>query len=838
MSSKLNEVLQRLQNRGETDLATELESLIEATASDQTSEEDRIPVSRRFLAQAAHEIRQGRLDVGHDYVGAAIEAFRTESKNETVTVPQTVLAELDSGKLDAAPSSSFMFPMPDDLGQSPEFASAEDEVVHAFANVLLSGGYTDEAKAYLTGHAHQISTEGDETMKSDRQTLEKLQAKFKKDGNVAMAKAVNEIIADLEEGSEEMEVKEDEAKGEGSEDGSGSEDAPAPEAKPVLEVEPPAKEEEEAKTEASAALKTGDLKKAKACLAKAQKLERLRIVAALIKAGDMELAMEGLEEDQEGQGGYAAEDAPEVKPVEEPKAEEVPEEAKQVADADKPAEEPKAEEGSEEKPAELPPVGETPAPASDEEVAASKLEAAVKQAVESKNMPRAKKGVETLAKLESRVVAGVKKAEQELKDEALASEGYSIWAKVRKAHLTAQVIVAEAEGDKETCEKAMEAMEKLDGDENLDETLDQGKEAQSVELTTAPVLPQGGVEEAEDFDIGLDLGDDEAVEESGSEEGSEEGSKEGSSEEGSEKGSGSDEAGEKSSEEGSGEEADAMKYECLQSLEEIKGMKADRNGLAFTFWADSTGKNPYWTVQANGKPIAEIHLNDQENSTEIRAFFSDEGKYPQAVAQSVENVGLYEMLKGVKARFYANEIHKSSLVKSLREKAVADVAETRVEKLADLRRDFVDAISVAAEALNKGLMKKPNTLKAAFVKTLASYGIHNPALVVEAAFAEGFNPFVDQVIADAQEYLEMPKDAFAHAKRMILSAENVAHAQASQLFDGTLGQRLQQNSLPLGSVPATQEAPALESEVQASLRQTSEREKNMGLRKKLRLSVK
>lgn len=809
MSSTLNEALQRLQNRGETALATELESLIEATATDQAN--TRIPLSRRLLAQAAHEVRQGRLNVGHDYIGAAIESYRAEARNQQPEVSDAVIAHLDETKADAAPTQSFLVPMPEGLDKSPEFEGAGDEVVHAFANLFIAGGYPEEARAYLSGHASLKNTQGDDEMRSDRKTLEKLQTKFRKDGNSALAKAVKEIIADLEDeddDEDELEACPEGKEGKADADDEEKEDevkteeiAPVAEEKPVLEVEPPAKEETEAKQEAAAALKSGNLKKAKASLAKAQKFARLRIVAALIKAGDMELAMEGLDEDEEGSGGYAADDQPEVKPVEEPK-EDAPEDVKEVEDSDKPAEDKEDAPAAPAEP-EATPVGK--APASDEEVSANKLTAAVKKAVKTKQLVKAKKGVKALAMLEQQIVAGVKKAEEQIKDEALAAEGYNVWKGVRKAHLQAMAVVAEAEEDDKTFDRAMQAMEKLDKDEVGEEKLDD----------TLECAPEQAKSEPQDDDFDIDLDNLDADDADGKE--------------------GKADAEDKEDEES--EEADAMKYECLQSMEEVKAMKVERNGLAMTFWSDEKGVSPYWTVQANGKPIAEIHLADQKNSEEIRAFFCDESKYPQAVEQSASSVGLYDMLTGVSARFYANAVNNADFAKKMKAQAMASVSEARVEKLADLRRDFVDAIAVSAEALNKGIMKKPNTLKAAFVKTLSNLGVHNSALVVEAAFAEGFNSFMDQVVADAQEYLEMPKDAFAHAKKMILEATNVAHAQASQLFDGTLGQRMQQNNMPLNNVPSSQEAPAREAEIQASLRASQEKP-TKELRRRIRLSDK
>lgn len=276
-----------------------------------------------------------------------------------------------------------------------------------------------------------------------------------------------------------------------------------------------------------------------------------------------------------------------------------------------------------------------------------------------------------------------------------------------------------------------------------------------------------------------------------------------------------------------------MSYEVLQSLEEIKAMKVTREALAFTFWEDETGNAPYYVVQASGKPIGEIHLVDQDNSSDIRAYFCDEQKYAKALGQSVENTNLYEMLKGVNARFYANEIEHSALASQIRAEVSASTSSDRTEKLASLRKDFLDAMMVAAQALNKGIYQdKPNPLKSAFAKVLSSYGIANPAIAVESAFKDGGAAFFESVMDAASEYLEMPKEAFAHAKKMVEQATNVAHAAAHNFSDMSIGERLSHNSLPMGSVPAAQEAPVLASHFD------TERYNRDSLRSRLKLSHK
>jgi hypothetical protein len=194
------------------------------------------------------------------------------------------------------------------------------------------------------------------------------------------------------------------------------------------------------------------------------------------------------------------------------------------------------------------------------------------------------------------------------------------------------------------------------------------------------------------------------------------------------------------------------------------------------------------------------------------------------------------MLKGVNARFYAHGVTKSALAKTLKTEVEASMKDLRAERLGTLRADFVESMICAADALNKGLISgKSNPLKRSFVDKLASLGFSNPAVVVEECFASSFRPYLDQVIADAQEYLEMPKEAFAHTKRMISSASNVALAQASQFGDETLSQRLTRRSMPLAPSVEAQDAP---SEVDAALRNMSASEKQNDMKRRLRLGMK
>jgi hypothetical protein len=81
----------------------------------------------------------------------------------------------------------------------------------------------------------------------------------------------------------------------------------------------------------------------------------------------------------------------------------------------------------------------------------------------------------------------------------------------------------------------------------------------------------------------------------------------------------------------------------------------------------------------------------------------------------------------------------------------------------------------------------------------------------------------------------MPKEAFAHTKKMISAASNVAVAQASQFSDESLVERLSRRSMPLSHADEAFDAPA---EVDAALRNMSATEKQNDMKRRLRLGSK
>jgi hypothetical protein len=458
MSRKLKAELQRLKEIGGVEsLASELDAFIETL---ETSEHS-IPLSRKLLAEAAQAIRSNALDVAHDFIGTAIEAYTQERVGGELSLPKEVSANLNAG--DVPPEGTLDgVPFPELPIDPPSYEQASEEVVSGFANLLVTAGYVEEASKYLSGYKTLKATEGQgEQGMKDLDTLKKMRENFKAQANLNMVRTLDQVIAEMEEEEKPAEptleepvtMEEPKADEPAAPAPVAEEPAPAPmpegEEKPVLEIEPEGEEEKKEKEAAEAAVLKGDIKKAKQHVKKARAMERARIIAALVKVGDFELASEGLAEAE-------ADEIPmdDVPPAEKNAGLANPFEPKGAEGEEKP------EDKKEDMPTEIKDKVEQPAPAcgeeeGDERKEAEEISASVKKLVKGKKMKEAVEALTKLDALEKAVAEGVRVAEQDVKDTALAAEGYQVWKGVRKSRLTAEVALAEGEGDEEAKQEAM-----------------------------------------------------------------------------------------------------------------------------------------------------------------------------------------------------------------------------------------------------------------------------------------------------------------------------------------------------------------------------------------------
>jgi hypothetical protein len=521
----LKNALRELKNRGDTVLLAEVEALEKVLNHNKAPSK---PVAHRLLAHAAKLLREEKPNytLAHTYLGAAVEAFVHERDGESVQIAASVIAELPpTGAPDAA------FTAGGDYLESPEdhadFADASNETVSILANVLLNGGYIVEARKYLTAYnMSQEPQDEDNDMKvSQREALATLKANLKKKGDLVRARALEEILADLEECDEKSgevcksEVMEEEAKAiadegkkaeaekacylmkaaeemmkdptadqskaasmmKAAEDmmAKAKECAPGEEhceasdeiledeaeaGKEELVVEDPSHDELEAQSAAEAAARQGDIAKATACLKKAERLKATRTVAALLKKGDFELAREGL-------AALASEEHAAPLP------EAADDEEKNAGFANE--EDASHDEDSEDEEMKLP-------QAAQESIDSDKDEAAKAEAMFRKVRALARAGkfkaalatAKRLENLEKEVAAALKdvhsldrKQVTASERRSLVSEGRSLLAGIHWLSLHGQKIIAEELKDEELAAEIADAMDKVD-EESIEDTLD------------------------------------------------------------------------------------------------------------------------------------------------------------------------------------------------------------------------------------------------------------------------------------------------------------------------------------------------------------------------------
>lgn len=177
--------------------------------------------------------------------------------------------------------------------------------------------------------------------------------------------------------------------------------------------------------------------------------------------------------------------------------------------------------------------------------------------------------------------------------------------------------------------------------------------------------------------------------------------------------------------------------------------------------------DPHWVLTADGRPLAEIRLSDQDDAARIAEVFCTD-KYARGVIAIAADMPLPELLTNIKGRPYVAAIDASEAVNNIKAKVAAETEEERRRTLASVKADFINMLNFVVKANTKNFIRE-NVLKDALFNNMKKSGISDDRAlaVIEAAFQDKSAEYHEQLFAQASKWSEMSPEAFSEIREQI-----------------------------------------------------------------------
>lgn len=179
--------------------------------------------------------------------------------------------------------------------------------------------------------------------------------------------------------------------------------------------------------------------------------------------------------------------------------------------------------------------------------------------------------------------------------------------------------------------------------------------------------------------------------------------------------------------------------------------------------------NPFYSVFADGKPAAEIQLQDQPNAEAVRDVFVSED-YPAHLVETMEQQGAESTLQSVNARFYAAVVDHSKVAEKATRQAEAKLEDEYAERLAALKENFLNTVNLATMAANKGQFVK-NSLRRELKRAVKQAGVVNASAVIDDAWERSATDFFHTIFAKAEEWMNYSPEALHEVTAEIIGTE-------------------------------------------------------------------
>lgn len=178
-------------------------------------------------------------------------------------------------------------------------------------------------------------------------------------------------------------------------------------------------------------------------------------------------------------------------------------------------------------------------------------------------------------------------------------------------------------------------------------------------------------------------------------------------------------------------------------------------------------ENPHWVVLADGRPAAEIRLDDQEEPKRIAKLFTTE-KYAQGVREAAQSFDFKEVMEGVRARPYTASVDGASAYKRI-EAAATDKAkaELRLAK-SELRDNALNMLNLVVVAQTKNFIQE-NPLKAELYSRMTESGINaNQAVaIIESAYQAKGPEHFEACFKQAFKWMDLHPESLSELEEQI-----------------------------------------------------------------------
>tara|TARA_R100000656_G_scaffold104176_1_gene76092 strand:- start:121264 stop:122046 length:783 start_codon:yes stop_codon:yes gene_type:complete len=197
-------------------------------------------------------------------------------------------------------------------------------------------------------------------------------------------------------------------------------------------------------------------------------------------------------------------------------------------------------------------------------------------------------------------------------------------------------------------------------------------------------------------------------------------------------------------------------------------------------------QDPHWIVLADGRPVGEIRLRDQEEPEKVASLFVTE-QYADSVREAARRFSFQEVLAGVRGRPYVAAVAGADAYRQVEASVKAEAkAELRKAK-ADLRDNMLNLLNLVVHAQSKNFIQA-NPLKEEMFTRMTDAGVDNSRAVsiIEAAYQAKAADHFEACFKQASKWMDLQPEAlaeleeqirgFSHRTPVVAAAENIPAA--------------------------------------------------------------